>query len=72
MVRRAGFDVLGMSTQSKTLKLGYVLERAAQMLGPLGGPAHKATGWVGLHDRRVRINFGDILLVEARKPERGA
>ncbi len=72
MVRRAGFDVLGMSKQSKTLKLGYVVERAAKMLGPFGGPAHKATGWMGLHDRRVRINFGDILLIEARKPESSA
>lgn len=72
MVGRAGFEVLGMSTQSKTLKLGYVLERASKMLGPLGNPAHKAAGWAGLHDRRVRINFGDILLIEARKPERAA
>jgi len=68
MVRRAGFDVLGMSAQSKTLRLGHVLTRASNMLGPLGGLAHKATGWIGLNDRRVRFNFGDILLIEARKP----
>lgn len=72
MVRRAGFDVLGMSTQSKTLQLGYILERARNILGPLGGPAHKVAGWVGLHGRRVRINLGDVLLIEARKPERSA
>ncbi len=72
MVRRAGFDVLGMSTQSKTLQLGYILERARNILGPLGGAAHKVAGWAGLHGRRVRINLGDILLIEARKPRRSA
>ena len=36
MVRRAGFEVLGMSTQPKTLKLGYLLSRSETLFGALG------------------------------------
>jgi len=67
MVRRAGFEVLRISTQSKTLKLGYLLRRAQTMLGPIGTGAHAVAGWLRLVERPVRINLGDILLVEARK-----
>ena len=70
MVRRAGFDVLGISAQSKTLKLGYVLGRSQKIVGPISAVAHAAARFFGQADRKVRIDFGDILLVEARKTER--
>lgn len=68
MVRRAGFEVLRTSTQSKTLKLGYLLRRAQTMLGPFGSGAHALARWLRLVERPVRVDLGDILLVEARKP----
>ena len=69
MVRQAGFEVLRLTTQLKTLKLGYVLRRARSLLGPVGDGAHTLVGWLGQLDRSVCIDLGDILLIQARKPE---
>lgn len=70
MLRDAGFDVLSTSTEAKTLKLGYVLDRARSFLGPAAPVARTLAGRLGLAERPIRIDLGDILLVEARKPER--
>jgi 2-polyprenyl-3-methyl-5-hydroxy-6-metoxy-1,4-benzoquinol methylase len=69
MVRRSGFEVLSTSTEPKTLKLGYVLDRARGFLGPLASVARALASTFGQVDRPIRIDLGDILLVEARKPE---
>ena len=69
MVRGSGFEVLSTSTEAKTLKLGYVLDRARSFLGPLASLARALASTFGVVDRPVRIDLGDILLVEARKPE---
>ncbi len=69
MVRSSGFEVLSTSTEAKTLKLGYVLDRARSFLGPLASVARALASTIGVVDRPVRIDLGDILLVEARKPE---
>jgi 2-polyprenyl-3-methyl-5-hydroxy-6-metoxy-1,4-benzoquinol methylase len=69
MVRSSGFEVLSTKTEAKTLKLGYVLDRARSFLGPLAAFARALASTMGLVDRPVRIDLGDILLVEARKPE---
>jgi 2-polyprenyl-3-methyl-5-hydroxy-6-metoxy-1,4-benzoquinol methylase len=68
MVRSAGFEVLATSTEAKTLKLGYVLDRARSFLGPAAALARSLASTLGVVDRPVRIDLGDILLVEARKP----
>jgi len=69
MVRSSGFELLSTSTEAKTLKLGYVLDRARSFLGPAASVARALASRLGLVDRPVRIDLGDILLVEARKPE---
>jgi len=69
MVRGSGFEVLSTSTEAKTLKLGYVLDRARGFLGPLASIARSLASAFGVVDRPIRIDLGDILLVEARKPE---
>jgi len=69
MVRASGFEVLSTSTEAKTLKLGYVLDRARGFLGPLASFARALASALGVVDRPVRIDLGDILRVEARKPE---
>jgi SAM-dependent methyltransferase len=71
LVERSGFQVLSVTTEPKTLKLGYVLDRAQSFLGPAARLARALVGKLGLSERRVRIDLGDILLVEARKPEHG-
>ena len=69
LVRGSGFVVLSTSTEAKTLKLGYVLDRARSFLGPAASVARALATRFGVVDRPVRIDLGDILLVEARKPE---
>ncbi len=69
MVRSSGFEVLSTKTEAKTLKLGYVLDRARGFLGPLAACARALASTFGVVNRPVRIDLGDILLVEARKPE---
>ncbi len=69
MVRESGFEVLATSTEAKTLRLGYVLDRARSFLGPAASVARALASRLGVVDRPVRIDLGDILLVEARKPE---
>ena len=68
LVRSSGFEVLSTSTEAKTLKLGYVLDRARSFLGPVASVARALASTFGVVDRPVRIDLGDILLVEARKP----
>jgi 2-polyprenyl-3-methyl-5-hydroxy-6-metoxy-1,4-benzoquinol methylase len=69
MVRASGFEVLSTSTEAKTLKLGYVLDRARGFLGPLASLARALASALRVVDRPIRIDLGDILRVEARKPE---
>ena len=66
MVRRAGFDVLDVSTQPKTLKLDYLLERSSGMFGPLAKGAQKIARGLGVHERPVSVDLEDILQIEAR------
>lgn len=67
LVERAGFQVLSTSTVPKILKLSYLIDRARNFLGP---PARLASWFAerfDLMERPVRIDLGDILLLEARK-----
>jgi 2-polyprenyl-3-methyl-5-hydroxy-6-metoxy-1,4-benzoquinol methylase len=69
MVREAGFEVLATSTEAKTLKLGYILDRARSLLGPAASLARALASRLGVVERPIRIDLGDILRVEARKPQ---
>ncbi len=69
MLRASGFEVLSTSTEAKTLKIGYLLDRTRGFLGPLAHLARALASAVGVVDRPVRIDLGDILRVEARKPD---
>ena len=67
LVRQEGFAPLKVTTQPKVLQLGYILERARGLFGPLA----RGGGWtverLGLAHYPVKVNLGDILLVVARK-----
>jgi hypothetical protein len=67
LVERAGFRVLSTSTVPKILKLRYVFDRAHNFLGPFARFASWSATRLGLMERSVHINLGDILLLEARK-----
>jgi len=67
LVRREGFEALEIVTQPKVLKLGYVLERARGLFGPLATAGSWLAARLRLADYPVKIDLGDILLVVARK-----
>jgi 2-polyprenyl-3-methyl-5-hydroxy-6-metoxy-1,4-benzoquinol methylase len=69
MLRGAGFEVISTSTEAKTLRLGYVLQRSRSFMGPAADLAHGLASRLGLAERSIKIDLGDILLVEARKPK---
>ena len=67
LVKREGFEPLRIATQPKVLKLGYVLERARRLFGPLATAGRWTAERLRLAERPVKIDLGDILLVVARK-----
>jgi hypothetical protein len=67
IMRQVGFDVLSLTTQPKVLKLGYILDRATGMFGPLAKGGLWAAKRLRIDNRAVSVNFGDILLLVARK-----
>ena len=67
LVRREGFEALHVATQPKVLKLGYVLERARGLFGPLATAGRWTAERLRLAGYPVKVDLGDILLVVARK-----
>jgi SAM-dependent methyltransferase len=67
LVQREGFEPLRIATQPKVLKLGYVLERARGLFGPLATAGRWTAERLRLAEHSVTIDLGDILLVVARK-----
>ena len=67
LVEKQGFEVEGVSTQPKVLKLGYVLERAEGLFGPFARLAGAVARGTSLSDLAVKIDLGDILFVIARR-----
>jgi SAM-dependent methyltransferase len=67
LLRRCGFQVAGFKPYLQTLELGYVAQRAAPYLGPLGGLATGTVRALGLAGAPLRYWVGQTLVV-ARKP----
>jgi 2-polyprenyl-3-methyl-5-hydroxy-6-metoxy-1,4-benzoquinol methylase len=66
MMRRVDLEVLRLSTYPKVLKLGYLLERASGMFGPLAAGSLWLARRLHLADCSVKVNLGDILILIAR------
>jgi SAM-dependent methyltransferase len=66
ILRRCGFELLGFKPYLQTLELGYVAQRAAPYLGPLGGVATGTARALGLARAPLRYWVGQTLVV-ARK-----
>ena len=67
MMRRMDFEVLRLSTYPKVLKLGYILERARGMLGPLAVGSLWFAERLHIANISIKVNLGDILMLIARK-----
>ena len=71
ILRRCGFEVVGYKPHLQTLELGYVAQRAAPYLGPLGRVATGGVRGLGLARLPFHYWVGQTLVV-ARKPAAGA
>jgi hypothetical protein len=67
LLTREGFEVLHISTQPKTFTVAYYLGRLAGYSDALGEGLVGAARAVGLADRPFTPDFGDRMLVIARR-----
>lgn len=69
MVRREGFEVLHVSTPPKIIKVGYMIDRARNLFGPVAAGSRWVVDRLGLGDVPIKVNLGDILFILAiRRP----
>jgi 2-polyprenyl-3-methyl-5-hydroxy-6-metoxy-1,4-benzoquinol methylase len=68
LMEKSGFHVLAINPHGRYLRLGYLATRIAAFSQPLG----RALGWLfkrlGIGERAIPINLGDLVTVYARKP----
>jgi predicted SAM-dependent methyltransferase len=69
LMEKAGFQVLSIKPQGRYLRMGYLATRITAFSQPLG----RAMGWLiqrmGLSQRAIPINLGDLVTVYAQKPK---
>ncbi len=67
MLKQAGFQVLRSHSQGRFLHLGYLATRLEGYNPPLARLLQNAFKRLGLADRSVPVNFGDLFTLYARK-----
>jgi 2-polyprenyl-3-methyl-5-hydroxy-6-metoxy-1,4-benzoquinol methylase len=68
MVAQAGFDVVEVAPHGRYLSLGYLATRVGGISETLGRNTSRLVSAVGLDDRTVLVNFGDLITLYARRP----
>jgi 2-polyprenyl-3-methyl-5-hydroxy-6-metoxy-1,4-benzoquinol methylase len=68
MLARCGFEVIADRPQGRYLRLGYLTNRVATLVAPVGRPAEWLVTKLGLRETRVPVNLGDLFTVYARAP----
>jgi len=68
MLVKAGFSVTWMGAQGRYLHAGYLASRVTALLPPVGRPLERVISAIGLNQRPVRVNLGDLFTTYARKP----
>jgi 2-polyprenyl-3-methyl-5-hydroxy-6-metoxy-1,4-benzoquinol methylase len=68
MLRKAGFTVVKMINQGRFLRLGYLTTRIKPYSSLISLAMSKLVTALGLKDKAVPINLGDLFTTFARKP----
>ena len=69
MLEKAGFTVHWMGAQGRYLQAGYLSSRVTALSPRAGKPLEWVIDKLGLANRPLRINLGDLFTVYARKPD---
>jgi hypothetical protein len=67
MLKKAGFRVVKMVNQGRFLRLGYLATRIEPYSSLIARGLGKLVTLLGLRDRAVPINLGDLFTAFARK-----
>jgi len=67
MLEKCGFQVLSDRPQGRYLRLGYLMNRVAALIPPVGRPAEWLVTKLGLRGLAVPVNLGDLFTAYARK-----
>jgi len=67
MLEKCGFQVLSDRPQGRYLRLGYLMNRVAALIPPVGRPAEWLVTKLGLRGLAVPVNLGDLFTAYARR-----
>ena len=68
MLRREGFQIVDVRLHTRRVRLSYLVSRLDAYAPPVSRLLTAGLQRVGLGERTVGINLGDIFTVIARKP----
>ncbi|MBN1284308.1 MAG: class I SAM-dependent methyltransferase [Anaerolineae bacterium] len=69
LLEAAGFEVKHIFAEGRFIRLDYLITRIAAFSPPLAAVGQKLIEALGLGERAIKINTGDLITVYARKPE---
>jgi 2-polyprenyl-3-methyl-5-hydroxy-6-metoxy-1,4-benzoquinol methylase len=69
MLRREGFEIVEVTKHTRRVRLSYLASRLTPYSAPAGRLAMGILSRLGLSERTVGINLGDIMTVIARRPQ---
>lgn len=67
MLTCLGFEVVRQGAQGRYLRLGYLASRVGGLNPALGRLVARSVERMGLHDRAVPVNFGDLMTIMSRR-----
>lgn len=67
MLTRQGFEVVQQGAQGRYLRLGYLASRVGGLHPALGRLASKTIDRLGLTEKAVPVNFGDLMTIMSRR-----
>ena len=67
LLRKVGFEPTHFERQGRTVSVGYLASRLTALVPLIGGSAERLVAGLGLADRLVRVSFGDLFTMVARR-----
>lgn len=71
MVERQGFKVVWQGAQGRYLRMGYLATRVGGLSSAAGRAAERLVSALGMDERAIGVNFGDLITIYAQRPVSG-